>query len=45
LKSGSTDHHASIITLQSTPCYKMIENQTGRAYMQIAQPQIVATGP
>lgn len=36
-----TVHHASIITLQATTCYKMIENQHGRAFMQIAQPQVV----
>lgn len=34
-------HHASIITLQSTACYKMIENHEGRAFMQIAQMQLV----
>jgi ATP-dependent protease ClpP protease subunit len=32
-----TVHHASIVTLQATQCYKMIENQTGRAFMQAAQ--------
>jgi ATP-dependent protease ClpP protease subunit len=37
-----TVHHAAIITLQATPCYKMIENQTGRAFMQITKAQIVA---
>ncbi len=34
-------HHASIVTLQATPCYKMIENHLGRAYMQIVQMQVV----
>jgi hypothetical protein len=34
-------HHASIITLQATGCYKLIENQTGRAFMQIAQMTLV----
>ena len=36
-----TIHHASIITLQATQCYKMIENQSGRAFMQVAQMQII----
>ncbi len=39
-----TVHHASIITLQATGCYKMIENHTGRAFMQVLQTQIIA-GP
>lgn len=39
-----TIHHASIITLQATGCYKMIENHTGRAFMQVLQTQILA-GP
>lgn len=38
-----TVHHASIITLQATGCYKMIENQEGRAFMQVMQMQVVAT--
>lgn len=38
-----TVHHASIITLQSTAAYKMIENHTGRAYMQVAQVQVMPT--
>ena len=36
-----TIHHASIITLQSTGAYKMIENHTGRAFMQTVKMQIV----
>ncbi len=36
-----TVHHAAIITLGATQCYKMIENQTGRAFMQAAQTQLV----
>jgi hypothetical protein len=36
-----TVHHASVITLQATPCYKMVENHVGRAFMQIAQTQVV----
>lgn len=36
-----TVHHASIITLQATNCYKMIENQDGRAFMQMVQTQVV----
>lgn len=36
-----TIHHASVITLQATGCYKMIENHTGRAFMQVAQTQMV----
>ncbi len=37
-----TIHHASIITLQATACYKMIENQNGKAFMQIAQMQVMS---
>jgi hypothetical protein len=40
-----TVHHAAAITLQATPCYKMIENQTGRAFMQIVQMQIMQAQP
>jgi hypothetical protein len=36
-----TVHHASIVTLQATPAFKMIENQDGRAFMQVTQVQIV----
>jgi ClpP class serine protease len=36
-----TVHHAAIITLQATSCYKMIENQDGRAFMQIVQIKLV----
>jgi membrane-bound ClpP family serine protease len=36
-----TVHHASIITLQATACYKMIENHEGRAFMQVVKMQIV----
>ncbi len=32
-----TVHHASVITLQATPAFKMIENHNGRAFMQIQQ--------
>lgn len=37
-----TIHHAAVITLQATQCYKMIENQSGRAFMQVAQIKLVA---
>lgn len=30
-------HHAVVITLQATNCYKMVENHTGRAFMQMVQ--------
>jgi hypothetical protein len=36
-----TVHHASIITLQATQAYKMIESHSGRAFMQVAQLQLV----
>lgn len=36
-----TIHHACVITLQATQCYKMIENHNGRAFMQIVQAQLV----
>jgi len=36
-----TVHHASIITMQATQCYKMIENQTGRAFMQVLQMHVM----
>lgn len=36
-----TVHHACIITLQATQCYKMVENHAGRAFMQVLQVQIV----
>lgn len=36
-----TVHHAASITLQATPCYKMIENHTGRAFMQNLKTQVV----
>jgi ATP-dependent protease ClpP protease subunit len=39
-----TVHHASIVTLQSTNAFKMIENHTGRAFMQHAQPVHVVKG-
>lgn len=39
-----TVHHASIITLQATSCFKMIENHAGRAFMQVMNTQIIA-GP
>ncbi len=37
-----TVHHAAIITLQATPAFKMIENHTGRAFIQAVKMQIVA---
>lgn len=40
-----TVHHASIITLQATQCYKMIENHIGRAFMQMANVQQVQVIP
>lgn len=40
-----TVHHASIITLQATQCYKMIENQQGKAFMQMANVQPVGQPP
>ena len=36
-----TIHHASVITLQATACYKMIENHAGKAFMQIVQTQLI----
>ena len=36
-----TVHHAAVITLQATDAYKIIENHTGRAFMQSAKLQIV----
>lgn len=36
-----TVHHATVITLQATSCYKMIENHQGRGFMQVVQMQIV----
>lgn len=36
-----TVHHACIITLQATSCYKMIENHADRAFMQLAQVQFM----
>lgn len=39
-----TVHHSAMITLQSTGCYKIIENDRGRAYMQVVAMQLVA-GP
>ena len=37
-----TVHHISIITLEATPCYKIIENHAGKAYMQMSQAQVVS---
>lgn len=34
-------HHATTITLQGTACYKLIENQHGRANAKIAQMRVV----
>ena len=39
-----TVHHSCIITLDATPCYKLIENHTGRAFLQMARPTLVAGG-
>ena len=36
-----TVHHATVITMQATACYKIIENQDGRAFVQIAQMHVV----
>lgn len=38
-----TVHHACIVTLQATPAFKMVENHTGRAFMQQAQ-QVLQVG-
>lgn len=38
-----TVHHASTVTLQATNAFKMIENHTGRAFMQQAQQVMVKT--
>lgn len=39
-----TVHHASVITLQATNCYKMVENHLGKAFMQVLQTQVVQVG-
>jgi hypothetical protein len=39
-----TVHHASIITLQGTACYKMVENHEGRGFMQVMQMHLVQSG-
>jgi hypothetical protein len=39
-----TVHHAAVITLQATDAYKIIENQTGRAFMQGVKMQVVQGG-
>lgn len=36
-----TVHHSAMITLQSTGCYKIIENDRGRAYMQVVSVQVI----
>lgn len=36
-----TVHHCSIITLQSTDAFKLIENDQGRAFMQVAKVEAV----
>jgi len=36
-----TVHHAAIITLGATQCFKMIENHTGRGFMQVMQSHVV----
>jgi hypothetical protein len=37
-----TVHHAAVITLQATPCYKMIENDAGLAFMRQIRMQVVS---
>lgn len=39
-----TVHHATIITLQATNAFKIIENHTGRAFMQQAKMTLVPAG-
>ena len=36
-----TVHHSTMITLQSTSCYKIVENDKGKAYMQVAAMNVV----
>lgn len=36
-----TVHHATIITLQATGCYKLIENHLGRAFAQVVHLQLL----
>ncbi|HEX2793224.1 MAG TPA: hypothetical protein VHN58_02230, partial [Croceicoccus sp.] len=36
-----TVHHAAMITLQSTGCYKIIENDQGKAFMQVVAMQVI----
>jgi len=36
-----TVHHAAMITLQSSGCYKIIENDQGRAFMQMVAMQVL----
>ncbi len=36
-----TVHHACLITLEATPCFKLIENHIGRAYAQIMRQQVL----
>ena len=38
-------HHCTIITLQSTAAYKLIENDKGRAFVLIATPQLMISQP
>lgn len=39
-----TVHHATVITMQATGCYKIVENQAGRAFVQLAQMSVVPAG-
>lgn len=36
-----TVHHCAMITMQSTGCYKIIENDKGKAFMQVVAMQMV----
>ena len=38
-------HHACMLTLSSTPAFKLIENQHGVAFIKIAQPVLIAGQP
>lgn len=38
-----TVHHSTMITLQATRCYKIIENDKGRAFIQVVSAQAVAS--
>ncbi len=36
-----TVHHCAMITMQATGCYKIIENDKGRSFMQVVSMQII----